>query len=329
MLGLYLTSPRQMELKEFPPAVISEDDQVKIRLIYGGICGSDVSVYHGTVAHATYPVCPGHELIGEVVETSSQAKIEVGKRVVVVPNSFCDQCEYCLKGKRNLCVHKRSLGVNADGVFQQELVVSCKYVLEVPENLPNEKAVLIEPMAVVVHALQKVEVKPNTKVAVVGCGTEGMLAIILTHHLGASLTAIDIKAHKLDNVRRIGNIRTALPYEVGNEKFDVVIECAGKKESVEQAVKLVKPGGSLVIVGFAPQATFPVVQIVRNELSIYGSIIYHFPDDFLQSMQYLATIDFDPKVIISKVYHFTEYEKAYRDASSGDFGKIILDFRGN
>lgn len=329
MLGLYITRPRQIELREFPPAVITQDDQVKIRLIYGGICGSDISVYQGTVAHAAYPLCPGHELIGEVVEAGSQANLKVGKRVVVVPNSFCDQCEYCLQGKRNLCQHKRSLGVNSDGVFQQELIVSAKYVLEVPDWLPNEKAVLIEPMAVAVHAVQKANISQGSKVAVVGCGTEGMLAIILLHHLGAELTAIDIRPNKLKNVGRVGDIQAVLPHELKNEKFDVVIECAGTKESVEQAIGLVRPGGALVIIGFAPQATFPVIQIVRNELAIYGSIIYHFPEDFIKSIDYLTKIDFDEKAVISKIYHFTDFERAYRDAVSGDFGKIILNFRGD
>ncbi|MGO4886726.1 zinc-binding dehydrogenase [Anaerobacillus sp. MEB173] len=327
MLGLYLKNPSDLELREFPSVSSLNDDEVKIKLIYGGICGSDVSVFKGKIAHATYPVRPGHELVGEVIGVGKDVDLELGKRVVIAPNSFCGECEYCLGGKPNICKHKESLGVNADGGFAEEFTISSKYVLPVPDELSSERAVLIEPFAVIVHALQKVTITKDTSVAIIGCGTEGMLAITLANYLGANITAVDINEKKFKKVCSVGDIRTILPHEIQDETFDVVIEAAGAKASVEQAVEIVKPGGSLVLVGITPEANFPVIQIVRKEITIFGSIIYNFPEDFTKSIEYLLQDNFKVEPIISNTYHFTDYQKAYADAVSGEFGKIILNFK--
>jgi L-iditol 2-dehydrogenase len=329
MLGLYLNKPGELELREFSDVSTLKDDEVKIKLIYGGICGSDVSVYNGKIAHANYPVRPGHELVGEVIQVGKNAKVELGEKVVVAPNSFCDECEFCLSGKPNICSSKHSLGVTTDGGFSEEFVISSKYVLPVPKELSNEKAVLIEPFAVIVHALQKVAISKDTTVAIIGCGTEGMLAITLANYLGAKITAVDINEKKFEKALKVGNIRTALPQDISGETFDVVIEAAGAKASVEQSVQIVKSGGSLVLVGIIPEATFPVIQIVRKEITIYGSIIYNFPADFNKSIEYLMSDEFKVEPIISNMYHFTDYMKAYEDALSGQFGKIILNFKGD
>ncbi|MDT8861470.1 alcohol dehydrogenase catalytic domain-containing protein [Alkalihalobacillus sp. MEB130] len=327
MLGLFLKNPRKIELRELTSSSFLKDDEVKIKVIYGGICGSDISVYKGSLAHATYPLHPGHELVGEVIETGKDAAEMLGKRVVVAPNSFCGECEYCLKGKPNICSHKKSLGVNSDGGFLQEFTISAKYVIEVPDELSNEKAVIIEPFAVIVHALQKVDISEKTSVAVIGCGTEGMLAITLADYLGAQITAIDINENKFKKVQMVGNIQTARPDEVSGHLFDVVIEAAGARASVEQAIELVKPGGALVMVGMTAEATFPVLQIVRKELTLYGSIIYNFPQDFEKSINYLLDDHFKVDAIIEKICDLKDYEQAYEDAVSGQFGKIIINFK--
>ncbi len=330
MLGLYLNKPEEMELRELPSSTIIKDDEVKIRLIYGGICGSDLSVYKGRLAHATYPICPGHELLGTILEAGKDVTYELGKRVVVMPNSFCGTCEFCRKGKTNLCEHKQSLGVNTNGGFSEEFIISSKYILPVPTELSNERAVLIEPFAVIVHALKKVEITKETSVAIIGCGTEGMLAMSLADYLGANITGIDINQAKLEKVKSsFPNIQTLLPDDAKGKLFDIVIEAAGARSSFEQGVELVKPGGAMILVGITQEATIPVIHVVRKEITLLGSIIYNLPDDFLKSIEYLSKEDFNADPIISKIYHFTDYAKAYEDATSGKFGKIVLDFKND
>jgi len=328
MLGLHLKNPGELELKEYDLTSPLDDHEVKIKLIYGGICGSDIGVYKGKVGHAKYPVRPGHELVGMIIDTGKSVAFEKGTKVVITPNTFCGECENCINKKGNICKIKESLGVNVDGIFSEEIIIDSKYVLPIPEEISDEKAVLIEPFAVIVHAFQKVSINKGTTVAVVGCGTEGMLAITLAKYLGAQVTAIDINQAKLDKVQKHLVPKVLLPQDCEDEKFDVVIEAAGVPSAVKQAVQIVKPGGSILLIGLTPEVTLPIVQIVRNEITIYGSIIYNFPEDFSKCVEFLRNDDFDVTPIISNVFHFKEYEKAYSHAVSGQYGKILLDFKG-
>ncbi len=325
--GLFINNPGDLELKEFPSSPSLKADEVRVKLIYGGICGSDIGVFKGKIPHASYPIRPGHELLGTIIEAGEDSKYGIGTRIVVQPNSFCGKCDLCLKGKTNICRNKKSLGVNTDGGFSEEFIILSKYVLPIPDKLPDERAVLIEPFAVIVHAFKKVVITKGTSVAVIGCGTEGMLAIALATYLGANITAIDISKEKLNKVKSFGDIRTAHPEEIGDEEFDVVIEAAGVQQAVEQAMQIAGPGGSVVLIGLAPEANFPAVRIVRNELTVYGSIIYNFPDDFEQTLEYLMKDDFYVEPIISEIIPFKEYERAYEAAVSGKYGKIVLNFK--
>jgi len=329
MLGLYLEKPSKLELREFDVDTIIKEDEVRVRLILGGICGSDVSVYKGSIPHATYPIRPGHELLGEIIEAGAKSGVEVGNRIVVQPNTYCGECEYCLKGKTNICENKSSLGVNSNGGFSEEFTISSKYTVLVPDDVPDRKAVLVEPLSVIVHALEKVNINKHTSVAVIGCGTEGMLALTLTNYLGADITAVDINENKLVKIRKyFKNVETSLPQDVKG-KYDIVIEAAGARASVEQALTLVKPGGAMVMIGMTTEATFPVNEIVRREITLYGSIIYTAPKDFLKSIDYLQREDFNVDAIISEMFDFKNYDKAYEAALSGEYGKILLNFRND
>lgn len=327
-MELLLKKPFEIELRECASLPSPCGDEVKIELVYGGICGTDLSVFKGAVQYATYPVRPGHEVVGVIVEAGTEALYPPGTRVVVLPNSFCGTCVKCRMGKTNICLHKKSMGINTDGGFSEEIVVSSRFVLPIPDDLPDEKAVLIEPLAVIVHAFQKVKLGKGTSVAIIGCGNEGKLAVLLASFLGADVTAVDINPAKLEVVRQMGHkVRTVLPEELQGETFDVVIEAAGTKSSIESGIQLVTPGGSMVLVGITQEATFPVAHVVRSELTLYGSIIYSFPDDFLKTIEYLRNEHFAVEPVISKIMPLSSFKQAYESAFSGDYGKIILDFR--
>ncbi|HZG17325.1 MAG TPA: alcohol dehydrogenase catalytic domain-containing protein [Candidatus Bathyarchaeia archaeon] len=328
MLELFLKNPYELGLRqvETPPAPV--DDEVKIRVNYGGICGSDLGVFRGKLHHAKYPLRPGHELVGTVMEAGNSAAFQVGTRVVVLPNTYCGECRFCLQGDTNICLHKKSLGVNIDGGFSQEFIISSKFVMAIPDDLSDEKAVLIEPLAVVVHAFKKVHITKDTTVCIVGCGNEGMLAAVLADYLGARVTATDINPKKLELVKKLGvNIRAILPGELQHDVYDVVIEAGGTRSSVEQGIQLVRPGGAMVVIGLAQEANMPVAHIVRNELTIFGTIIYNFPADYLRTIAYLQDPNFHANGIVSMIMPFTNYKEAFESALSGEYGKIVLNFK--
>jgi len=329
MLEIRLNQPGDLELREMEPLRSPGEEEIRLQTIYGGICGSDLSLFQGRLHHATYPLRPGHEILGKIVEAGKEVGYDIGTRVVILPNTFCGECDFCLQGRTNLCRHKRSLGVNADGGFAEEWILPGRYVLPIPDNLPDEKEVLIEPFAVVVHAFNKVNITEGTAVLIVGCGNEGMLATCLADHLGADVTAVDLKPSKREWVSRLGRVRAAKPEEIDEETFDVVIEAAGTKLSVEQSIQHVAPGGAMVMIGMTQEANIPVMQMVRQEWTLYGSIIYNYPDDYLKSIQYLRDERFKVDEVVSEILPFSQAEKAYEKAMSGEYGKILLDFRGS
>lgn len=327
MKGLYLEEPGKVAFTTLPNERKIAEDEVKLRVIYGGICGSDVGVFKGKLPHAAYPVVPGHEILGEVVAAGALSGVEVGKRVVVQPNSYCGICEYCRAGKTNICPEKKSLGMNVNGGFRNEFVIPGKYVIEVPDELSNERAVLVEPLAVIVHALKKVDIGPGTSVAIIGCGTEGMLAVALASYFGANVTATDINPEKLEKVKEhYQDITIVQPDEVATNAFDVAIEVAGVRASFEQCVEIAKPGGAIVAVGFPNLAEIEVVKMVRKELTIYGSVIYNAPADFYSSINYLMDKEFYVEPIISEILPASNYEEAYEKACSGKYRKIVFKF---
>lgn len=324
--SLWVEQPDNISCKTITKHVALQNDEVRLRPIYGGICGSDVAVYQGKLPHASYPVVPGHELLAEVIEVNNN-DLNIGQRVVIQPNSYCDKCEYCKAGQTNICPEKKSLGINEDGGFTEEFVISSKYVIPIPDQLENERAILIEPLAVIVHALKKVTITDETSVAIIGCGTEGMLTIALTQYLGGKITAIDINETKLKEVKKhYPNVQTSHPKDVQSDQFDIVIEVAGVNASVKQSIEIVKPSGCIILIGLPDKATIPVAMLVRKEVKIEGSIIYNIPEDFESSIDYLLDTAFHIEPIISDIMPIKQYEKAFAMAASGKYRKILLEF---
>lgn len=324
---LYLEKPAQLKMRQAAKLPAPKSHEVKMRIIYGGICGSDLRVYKGSIGYAKYPLRPGHEVLGTVLEAGPDSQCKPGIRVVAFPNTYCGECEYCRAGHTNICVHKEPLGVSCDGVFAQEVNLDAKYVVPVPDGMPDERAILIEPFAVTVHALKKANIRKGTKLAVVGGGTEGLLSVALALYLGAEVSVIDVNPVKLDMAKQFGPVVVYTPQQVADQKFDVVIEAAGVREAIRQAMEIVKPGGVLIALGITGDLVeLSPIHIVRSEISILGSIIYT-KQDFADAISYLNKPECKVNPIVSKILPYTQFQAAFDDALSGQFAKIILDFQ--
>lgn len=327
MFELYLEKPNEMKIIESLPLTISKDHEIKIRLIYGGICGSDLKVYNGSLSYASYPVRPGHEILGIVTEAGEKSQHKVGTRVVIIPNTYCGECEFCLEGTTNICRNKKSLGVTTDGVFAQEIVIDSRYAVPVPECISHENAALLEPFAVACHGIKKLNLTNDASIAVIGCGVVGLLSISIASYLGCRVTAFDVSPNKMEIAKTIPNVTTIHPNDIKDENFDIVIEAAGADASVACAMQIVKPGGKLLLFGLTKEyLNLPVQRIIRNELSIYGSIIYT-KENFIDAIRYLEDSKFKLPSVISKIFQHTDFQHAFDDALSGEFVKILLDFR--
>jgi L-iditol 2-dehydrogenase len=328
MHELYLEKPGDLKLRESGPVPVPKDNEVKVKVVYGGICGSDLRVFRGTIPYATYPCRPGHEILGTVVEAGKESRYKVGTKVASFPNTYCGECEFCLQGKTNICKNKKSFGVSIDGLFAQEIVIDSEFVVPIPTDLAEERAILVEPFAVNVHALKRANIAKGKSVAVIGCGTEGLLAIALLNHMGADLTVLDINPIKMEKAKSFNkNIKAVHPADVKDQVFDVVVEAAGVKASIEQAFQLVKPGGAMISLGIiVDEISYPALRITRGEITIYGTIIYT-KKDFVDALALLQDPAFNVAPVLSKIVPFTQYQEAFADALTGNFAKIVLDFK--
>ena len=328
MYELYLDKPNDLKMRESAPAPAPKDNEVKVKVIYGGICGSDLRVFRGSISYANYPCCPGHEILGTVVEAGKKSPYKVGTKVVSFPNTYCGECEFCLQGKTNICKSKKSFGVTVNGLFAQEVNMDSEFVVSIPSGLAEERAILIEPFAVNVHALKRTNITKETSVAVIGCGTEGLLGIALLNHIGADITVLDVIPAKMEKAKSFNkNIKTISPADVKDQLFDVVVEAAGVKASIEQAFQLVKPGGAMISLGIAgDEISYPALRITRSEITIYGTIIYT-KKDFADAIALLQDPKFNVAPVLSKIVPFTRYQEAFADALTGNFAKIVLDFK--
>lgn len=330
MFELYLEKPEHLSIRKAAPVQTLKENESRVKIIYGGICGSDLRVFKGTIPYAEYPCRPGHEILGTVLEAGDNSPYSPGTRVISYPNTYCGQCEFCLERKTNICSSKKSFGVTINGLFANEIVIDSEYLVPVPSELSNERAILTEPFAVNVHALKRADITKGTSVAVIGCGTEGLLSIALLNYLGAEITVLDINPAKMNKARMFNeNIKLLHPGEVTNQVFDVVVEAAGVKVALEQAFLLVKPGGALITLGIiSDEVSFPSLHVTRSEITIYGSIIYT-KKDFEEALCFLKDPKFNVSPVLSKIVPFKEYGKAFEDALTGNFTKIVLDFRDN
>lgn len=328
MFELYLEKPEQLCMREVTPVKLLKENETRVRLIYGGICGSDLRVFRGTIPYAEYPCRPGHEILGTVIEAGKKSPYKPGDKVISFPNTYCGKCEFCLAGKTNICSSKKSFGVTINGLFASEIVIESEFLVPVPPELVDERAILAEPFAVNVHALKKANISKGVSVAVVGCGTEGLLSIALLNYIGAEITVLDIAPSKMEKAKTFNETIKALhPDEVKDEVFDVVVEAAGAKAAIEQAFTLVKPGGELITLGItSDEISFPSLHVTRSEMTIYGSIVYT-KEDFEAALVYLKDPGFNVSPVISKIVPFAEYGNAFGDALTGEFTKIILDFK--
>lgn len=328
MVELYLEKPGQLTLRKSDRVPVLKDNEARVKPIYGGICGSDLRVFRGTIPYANYPCRPGHEILGVVTEAGKRSPYKTGDRVISYPNTYCGTCEFCLQEKTNICPAKQSFGVTINGLFANEIVIDSEFLVLVPSELAHERAVLTEPFAVNVHALKKANISKGTSVAVVGCGTEGLLSIALLDYIGAEITALDINTAKMEKAKSAyKSIKLLHPDKVKGQLFDVVIEAAGVKAAIEQAFILVKPGGTMITLGITnDEVSFPSLHVTRSEITIYGSIIYT-KQDFAEALVFLQDPEFDISPVLSKIVPFDQYEKAFADALSGNFTKIVFDFQ--
>lgn len=281
MKALVIEAPGSIEILEVEDPEIKKEDDVLIRVTACGICGTDIHIFGG-LKSAKYPLIPGHEFCGVVEAFGKRAaeKLKEGDRVVVDPNLSCFQCEACREGRINHCTNGMiNQGVNLDGGFAEFARVNVKQCYRISRDMPEDVAVLGEPLSCVLHGLDKAGVFLSERVVVFGGGPIGVLIYKCLHSImGVSdICIVEIDQERIGAAKTAGieNITTAAP----EGEVDVVFEACGSVEAFELGIRILAPNGRLVQFGVPVESAVgrvPLVDIYRKEISIIGSFVNPF-----------------------------------------------------
>lgn len=328
MKAAFLVAPQRIEIRQTADPVVGPG-QVKIEPHHIGICGSDVSFFLGH-RPAPYPFLGGHEVVGRVVAAGEDVtRITLGQRVIVEPNYPCGACRYCRSGRGNICPNKASLGVSIPGCFSEAFVAPVEFVWPIPPAISDADAVTIEPLAVSLHALWQSSAQIGDTVAVLGCGTTGLLLVHAAVAEGIRVLAYDKFPEKMEMARALGAIVPEGKPLAGwwaEEEVSTVFECAGVPATVELALGSAPRGGEVVLVGLSTApAQFTPLRLVREGIRVAGSLIYNHPSDFSRAIALVERRVLRPSRVVTDTLPFSEIGRALTLASSGQAGKIVIE----
>ena len=288
MKALVLTEYNHFEYADVPQPQVAADE-VLIQVKACGICGSDVHGMDGSSGRRLPPIIMGHEAAGVIRELGENVTDwQVADRVTFDSTVSCGSCHFCRRGRINLCDNRRVLGVSCgefrrDGAFAEYVAVPQRILYRLPEELTFEKAAMVEPVSVAVHAVQRLGIQFGDTVVVVGSGMIGLLAIQAARAAGCGhIIAVDLEQSKLELALELGADEALSPQETDvlaavrrrtqGRGADVAFEAAGFQDTVSLAVESVRKGGSIGLIGnLTPQVLLDLQAVVTRELTLYGS----------------------------------------------------------
>jgi len=286
MKAALLTGIRQFEIRQVPEPEIVKATDVLIRIKMVGVCGSDIHYFTtGRIGSQIiqFPFTVGHEAAGIVEQVGKKVtRVKPGQRIAIDPAVYCGQCDQCRAGRENTCRNLLFLGCpgQLSGTMCEYIVLPQNCCYPIKERTTFEQATLSEPLAIAVYAVERSRLPAKANVAILGAGPIGMSVfhVLLTKNVGDVYVTDRIperlKFAQQLRPERCGNPkRTDVVKEISKIEpllMDVVYECSGDKEAYDHAVKLLKPGGTLALVGIPEfdEVAFPIHELRRKEVSI-------------------------------------------------------------
>jgi L-iditol 2-dehydrogenase len=286
MRAAVLTGIKQFEINDVPAPEIVNDTDVLIKIKTVGVCGSDIHYYTtGRIGSqiVQYPFTIGHEGAGIVERTGSKVtRVKPNQRIAIDPAVSCGHCDQCKAGREHTCRDLLFLGCpkQLDGCLSDYIVLNEKCCFPIKDSMTFEQATLSEPLAIGVYSVERSKLPENPGVAILGAGPIGMSVfyVLRTRNVGNVYVTEKINERltfsKKLNPKWQGNPDTEdIVKEISKIEpllLDVVYECSGEQEAIIQGIQLLKPGGTLVIVGIpeTDEISFPIHELRRKEITI-------------------------------------------------------------
>ena len=315
MRGLFLEEGR-VTLRDDLPLPQRETGEALLRIALAGICNTDLELLRG---YYPFRGIPGHEFVGTVVESDDPGW--VGQRVVGDINVTCGKCDMCRRGMAAHCRSRLAVGIHGcDGAMAEYMTLPASNLHRVPDAVEDEAAVFTEPLAAALEILEGVHIKPSDLVVVLGDGKLGLLVAQAIALSGCRLIAIGHHPEKLAILERRA-IRTQADGAALWKLADVVIECTGSQSGFEDALRLIRPRGQIVLKStYAGQATVDMSRVVVDEVHLVGSRC----GPFEPALQMLARGLVDVKSLIDSTYTLDDGVSAFQRAGKRGSLKVLV-----
>lgn len=322
----FMTGLKQMEIREIPVPEPKEKE-VLVKLEYVGICGSDVHYYeHGKIGDfiVNGDFILGHECAGTVVAIGKDVKqLQVGDRVALEPGVTCGQCEFCKSGRYNLCPDVEFLATPPyHGCFENYIAFPENMAFKLPNHITSREGALVEPLSVGMHAAKQGGVTLGSSVVILGAGCIGLTTLLASKAFGAiDITVVDVIPKRLDKALELGATRVINAAErdavklidelTDGEGVDIVMETAGAVKTVQQTAYMVKRGGTVVLVGMAPQdiIEYNFAKLLGKEAEI--KTVFRYRNIYPQAIKAMAEGLIDVSGIVTHEYSFDEIAEAF------------------
>ena len=341
MNALIFHGPNDLRLEKIPIPKIGPGE-VLIKVSRALTCGTDFKAFrqgHPVLLNHQLPSPFGHEVAGTISEIGKNVKgWNLGERVVPANSSPCDQCFYCEIERPNLCENRFLL----NGAYAEYLLIPKQIVKHnlhrIPDALDSQSAAMTEPLACVVRAFDQMDLQKNQTLGILGCGFMGLLFTQLAKAMGLKVIAIGRSHEKLEKAKTLGAdevlsildykdpIKNVLRLTPKHRGLDAIVEAAGLPQTWEQALQLVRPGGTVCFYGGCKKGSrfsLDTHQIHYQELKILG-VFHHTPKHFAKSLNYLTIGLVKPEFFISKEIKLNDLPKHFQENQNKPFSKVAV-----
>lgn len=338
MKAVQVVSPEHLSVIEVEKPVLEGKNNVLVRMTAAGICGSDVGIYHGTNAAATYPRIIGHEMVGVVAETGSDVTgLKVGDRVIVNQVTSCGECYPCRIGRGNVCDNLKVRGVHIDGGYREFIAVNESDCYVLPDNISDTDAVMIEPTTIAIQSCTRAQLEKDDMLLIMGAGALGSTILKIASQICDHIIVTDIVDAKLEAAKANGakytinvlkeDIEEKVKEYTYGHGSTVSIDASGTKDSLMTLLKVTGNAGRVMTMGFS---TAPVEAnqflITSKELDVRGSRLQN--KMFGKAVEMIREGKLDLNGSVSHTFPLTRAQEAFDFVDSRDpsIRKIVFTF---
>lgn len=338
MKAVQIVKPGELKVIDMEKPAIDKKNNILIKMTAAGICGSDMGIYHGTNAAATYPRIIGHEIVGQVVQTGANTvNLKSGDRVIVNQVTSCGHCYPCRQGRGNVCDNLAVRGVHIDGGYREFIAVPETDCYLLPETISDKDAVMIEPTTIGIQSCTRAGLVKEDMLLIYGSGALGSCILKIARMLCDHIIVADIADDKLENAKANGaqyTINTAkedlteqvLAYTHGRGTT-VSIDAACTKDSLIHLLMATGNAGRVITMGFSTSASeINQFLITSKELDVKGSRLQN--KMFSKAIELIQSCQLDLNGTVSHTFPLIKAQEAFdfMDSHDPSIRKIVLTF---